>query len=87
MEVLLGVHIDIILFQKRLVSHFDFFVCRLLSYTYGLGKQYARDKVVEDFADLRVLRNVLLVQLDELIFALRQIREHFVIEVDARQVE
>ena len=52
--------------------------------TYWLVKKDVREEVVEDFADLGVLRNVLIVLLHELDLARRQVGEHLVVEIHVR---
>ena len=49
--------------------------------TYGFVQKHGGEEVVEDFADLGVLRNVLVVLLHELDLARGQVGEHLVVEI------
>ena len=49
--------------------------------TYGLVEQDGGEEVVEDLTDLRMVRNVVVMGLHQLIFPLGQVGQHLVIKV------
>lgn len=62
MEILLGVHEDVI----------------------GLREEDRGEEVVEDLADLQMLRNVLVVLLHQLVFARREVSQDLVVKIHIR---
>lgn len=49
--------------------------------TYGFVEEDGREEVIEDLANLRVCRDVLVMLLHELVFASGEVRKHLVVKV------
>ena len=52
--------------------------------TYRLGEEDRGEEVVEDFADLEVLRDVLVMLLHQFIFPRGQVRQNLIIKIHVR---
>jgi hypothetical protein len=83
-KVLLRVHENIVLrCTTKKVSELVLLYCNfgLGVRTYWLREKNRAEEIVEDFSDLWVLGDILVVLLHELVFARREVRQHLVVEV------
>ena len=81
MEVLLRENENVVLYYAKSTQiSLSVHRCNFLQ-TYRFVQKHGREEVVEDFTDLGVLGNVLIVLLHELDFARRQVGEHLVVEI------
>ena len=80
-EILFRVDKHIVLSRQKEISK-----KKLLSIwlTYRFWKEYRGEEIVENLANLQMLRNILVMLLHQLVFPRRQVRKHLIVKVHVR---